>query len=180
MLALILVGTGPALTPDCAPVSACPAAVAGVPIRVDVIARARALISFGFPTLASTRLPTRAAANSTRGSTWPPVRRDSASLRWGLLGAAPGLSLEPRFPPTALTRASRDTAPGASIPPLCCIVATRLSRGEEWTACTPRRPDIQGFSPPRARNAAARRGPDDLELFAALEAEVFSEDPWTP
>ena len=23
-------------------------------------------------------------------------------------------------------------------------------------------------------------GPGDLELFAALEAEVFSEDPWTP
>ena len=23
-------------------------------------------------------------------------------------------------------------------------------------------------------------GPSDLELFAALEAEVFSEDPWTP
>ena len=23
-------------------------------------------------------------------------------------------------------------------------------------------------------------GPDDLELFAALEAEVFAEDPWTP
>ena len=30
-------------------------------------------------------------------------------------------------------------------------------------------------------NAALRvAGPDDLELFAALEAEVFAEDPWTP
>lgn len=30
-------------------------------------------------------------------------------------------------------------------------------------------------------NAALRvAGPDDLELFAVLEAEVFSEDPWTP
>ena len=30
-------------------------------------------------------------------------------------------------------------------------------------------------------NAALRvAGPDDLSLFAALEAEVFAEDPWTP
>ena len=30
-------------------------------------------------------------------------------------------------------------------------------------------------------NAALRvAGPDDLELFTALEAEVFAEDPWTP
>ena len=30
-------------------------------------------------------------------------------------------------------------------------------------------------------NATLRAaGPGDLELFAALEAEVFSEDPWTP
>jgi len=30
-------------------------------------------------------------------------------------------------------------------------------------------------------NAALRvAGPGDLELFAALEAEVFAEDPWTP
>ena len=30
-------------------------------------------------------------------------------------------------------------------------------------------------------NAALRvAGPEDLELFAALEAEVFAEDPWTP
>lgn len=30
-------------------------------------------------------------------------------------------------------------------------------------------------------NAALRvAGPDDLELFADLEAEVFAEDPWTP
>lgn len=30
-------------------------------------------------------------------------------------------------------------------------------------------------------NATLRvAGPDDLELFAVLEAEVFAEDPWTP
>ena len=30
-------------------------------------------------------------------------------------------------------------------------------------------------------NATLRgAGPGDLELFAALEAEVFAEDPWTP
>lgn len=30
-------------------------------------------------------------------------------------------------------------------------------------------------------NAALRvAGPEDLELFTALEAEVFAEDPWTP
>lgn len=30
-------------------------------------------------------------------------------------------------------------------------------------------------------NATLRvAGPDDLEIFAALEAEVFAEDPWTP
>ncbi len=163
----ILVGTGPAPFTGLRAglVSArVLAAGAGVPVygvsALDVIARQG--LDLLPPTLASTRSPTRAAANCTGGS-FVAAGPDDVTLEGRLevgdvatllsaMRTAPGLVVAgapiPAHSVDALARV--DLGPQVNLDPavMSRIVATRLSRGEEDRLRTDplylRRPDIQG------------------------------------